>query len=199
MTPTVPTGNQTAIVGHDREQEQLRAFLADALNGQGQLVLISGEAGFGKTRLVRDLVRRAEERGALFWADDPGQTATPPGHSRSLLMQLIEERASNLAISAEAYAKAGMAVADAFISCWHTKYRYNLIRPISYIQEHIGPGWGVDDRALPVTPPPFPEYTSGHSVQTGAFAQVLFDLFGEVPFTDHTHDGRGLAPRSFSN
>jgi len=85
MAPTVPTGNQTAIVGRDCEQEQFRAFLADALNGHGQLVLISGEAGIVKTTPVRDLVRRAEERGALFWADDPGQSAPPPGHSLSLL------------------------------------------------------------------------------------------------------------------
>jgi membrane-associated phospholipid phosphatase len=92
-----------------------------------------------------------------------------------------------------------MAVADAFISCWHSKYRYHLMRPISYIQQHIDAGWGVGERALPVVTPPFPEYTSGHSVQTAAFAQVLFDLFGDFPFTDHTHDERGLAPRSFSS
>jgi hypothetical protein len=136
---------------------------------------------------------------ALFWADDPGQTATPPGHSLSILTQVIEERDANLAIAAEAYAKAGMAVADAFISCWSCKYRYHLIRPISYIQQEIDAGWGVGERALPVTTPPFPEYTSGHSAQTGAFAQVLFDLFGDFTFTDHTHDARGLSPRTFSS
>jgi hypothetical protein len=136
---------------------------------------------------------------ALFWADDPGQTATPPGHSLAILTQLLEERQASLAAAAEAYAKAGMAVADAFIGCWHSKYTYHLIRPISYIQQHLDPGWGVEERALPVTTPPFPEYTSGHSAQTGAFAQVLFDLFGDFPFTDHTHDARGLAPRSFSS
>jgi len=48
-------------------------------------------------------------------------------------------------------------VADAFISCWHTKYRYSLIRPISYIQhqQHIDPSWGVGERGLPMTTPPF--------------------------------------------
>jgi hypothetical protein len=90
-------------------------------------------------------------------------------------------------------------VADAFICCWQTKYRYHLVRPISYIQAHIGPAWGIGERALPVMTPPFPEYTSGHSVQAAAFAQVLFDLFGDFPFTDHTHDARGLPPRSFTS
>jgi hypothetical protein len=47
--------------------------------------------------------------------------------------------------------------------------------------------------------PPFPEYTSGHSVQSGAAAQVLTDLFGPVAFTDRTHERRGLAPHSFGS
>jgi len=46
---------------------------------------------------------------------------------------------------------------------------------------------------------PFPEYTSGHSVQTAAAAQVLTGLFGQLAFTDHTHDSLGLPPRGFSS
>jgi len=48
-----------------------------------------------------------------------------------------------------------MAVADAFISCWHTKNRYKLIRPISYIQRKLDSGWGVGERGLPMTTPRF--------------------------------------------
>jgi PAP2 superfamily len=136
---------------------------------------------------------------AIFWADDPGVTATPSGHSVSILTQILEDQYADLATTADAYARVGMAMSDAFISCWHTKYAYNLIRPISYIQQYIDPQWGVGIRALPVSTPPFPEYTSGHSVQAGAFAQVLFDLFGDLPFIDHTHDERGLTPRTFSS
>jgi hypothetical protein len=47
--------------------------------------------------------------------------------------------------------------------------------------------------------PPFPEYTSGHSVQSAAAAHVLTKMFGTVAFTDHTHDDRGLSPRSFGS
>lgn len=131
---------------------------------------------------------------ALFWSDDPGQTATPPGHSVSILTQILRRKGASLARAAEAYAKVGMAVADAFISCWRTKYRYNLIRPATYVRRIIDPAW----TPLLVTPP-FPEYTSGHSVQSGAAAAVLTDLFGELAFTDHTHDARGLPPRSFNS
>jgi hypothetical protein len=47
--------------------------------------------------------------------------------------------------------------------------------------------------------PPFPEYTSGHSVQSAAAAQVLTDMFGPLAFTDRTHERRGLAARSFGS
>ena len=50
---------QTTLVGREREQEQLSALLGAAVAGSGRLVLISGEAGIGKTTLVRDLVARA--------------------------------------------------------------------------------------------------------------------------------------------
>ena len=136
---------------------------------------------------------------ALFWADDPGRTATPPGHSISILNQLLRQENAPLDIAAEAYAKVGMAIADAFISCWYTKYQYNLVRPITYIQKVIDATWNTPNITDPVETPPFPEYSSGHSVQTGAAAQVLTDLFGNFPFTDHTHDSRGLAPRTFNS
>lgn len=127
-----------------------------------------------------------------FWSDDAGQTSTPPGHSISILTQVVRALELPLDRATEAYAKVGIAVADAFISCWHTKYRDNLIRPVTYVRRLIDPSW------TPVLiTPPFPEYTSGHSVQSGAAAQVLTDLFGDLPFTDHTHDARGLPPRSF--
>jgi hypothetical protein len=139
----------------------------------------------------------AEQRAiALFWADDPGQTATPPGHCVSILTQVLDARAASLAVAAEAYARVGIALADAFISCWHSKYVHNLLRPITYIQRHIDSSWG---NPLPVTTPPFPEYPSGHSVQTSAFAQVMTAMFGDLPFTDRTHEARGLPARSFTS
>jgi hypothetical protein len=123
-----------------------------------------GSQFYAEAREVYEAVETLTEEQraiALFWSDDPGHTATPPGRSLSILTQVLEERGADLAVAAEAYAKAGMAVADAFIGCWHSKYRYHLMRPISYIQQHIDAGWGAGERALPVVTPPFPEYTSG--------------------------------------
>jgi len=132
---------------------------------------------------------------AQFWSDAAG-TSTPPGHSISILTQVLRSEGSSLAVAAEAYARLGIAVCDAFIACWKVKFEYNLLRPITYIRANIEPTWGDP---LPVTTPPFPEYTSGHSVQSGASAEVMTALFGRMSFTDHTHDALGLPARSFSS
>ncbi|WEZ81857.1 phosphatase PAP2 family protein [Rhizobium sp. 32-5/1] len=48
--------------------------------------------------------------------------------------------------------------------------------------------------------PPFPEYPSGHSTQSGAAAVVLAHMFGEnFAFEDKTHEADGLPPRKFES
>ncbi|HKA69821.1 MAG TPA: vanadium-dependent haloperoxidase [Actinomycetes bacterium] len=130
---------------------------------------------------------------AIFWSDDPGPTATPPGHSISIATQVLRAERASLMTAAETYLKVGLAVSDAFVACWNAKYRYNLLRPITYIRDRIDPAW-----APLLNTPPFPEYPSGHSVQSGAAFTVLADLFGpRYSFVDHTHDQRGLPARGF--
>jgi hypothetical protein len=143
----------------------------------------------GATRLTTE-----QEAIARFWSDDSGQTPTPPGHSISILTQVVRALDVRLDDAAEAYAKLGIAVADSFHACWRTKYRYNVPRPVTYIRGLIDPEW----TPLLVTPP-FPEYTSGHSVQSGAAAHVLTDLFGDVPVIDRTHERRGFPARTFAS
>ena len=53
------------LYGRERERAQLRNLLDAAIDGQGSLVLISGEAGIGKTTLVHDLIQQAGQQGAL--------------------------------------------------------------------------------------------------------------------------------------
>jgi hypothetical protein len=135
---------------------------------------------------------------AHYWSDDPGKSPTPAGHSLQILRQVLELENADLAVSAEAFALMGLALHDAFISCWKSKYVYNLIRPITFIQVEIDPSFAI---ALPT--PPFPEYTSGHSVQSGAAAKVLTEIFGEAyAFTDYAQVDRtdiDGSPRNFSS
>lgn len=163
----------------------------------------AGSPFYAEAMEVYEVVQAADAEQieiARFWADDPGKTSTPPGHWVSILGQVLAEEEATLAQASESYAKVGIAVADAFITCWHTKFLYHVPRPISYIQKVIDPSWNTPQVVDPVITPPFPEYTSGHSVQSGAAAAVLTSLFGEeYAFTDHTHGSIGLEPRSYAS
>jgi hypothetical protein len=133
---------------------------------------------------------------AEYWRDDITVTYTPGGHTIHILVNALEKEKASLDKFAYAYAKTGIALNDAFVCCWETKYTTNCIRPITYIKELI------DKRFKPsFLTPAFPEYTSGHSTQWGASAEILSSIFGnEYAFTDQTDYLRDkLVPRQFQS
>lgn len=135
---------------------------------------------------------------ADYWSDGAGATGTPPGHWIAIVSQIARKDGLSLAAAAEAYARVGIAVHDAFIACWNAKFIYNLQRPVTYINSNIDANWTPF-----IVTPNFPTYTSGHSTQSGAAARVLADMFGTKSFTDTTHTDHGLVPpqqpRSFKS
>jgi hypothetical protein len=132
---------------------------------------------------------------ARFWSDDPMLSPTPPGHWLFIALDILEQEKASLDRTAEVLMRLGVAMADAFIGCWHAKFQYDLLRPVTYIRRVIDPKW----EPLLITPP-FPEYPSGHSTLSGAAAAVLTTVFGkDFSFTDRTHERDGLAPRSFAS
>ena len=63
---TMPAlAERTPFVGRESEREELRGFAKAANSGQGTLVLIGGEAGVGKSRLVEEVAAEARELGML--------------------------------------------------------------------------------------------------------------------------------------
>ena len=137
----------------------------------------------------------ADSAQALFWRDYlPGLTAA--GHWLSILQQVLKQTNSKLDKAAFAYALTGACLNDAAISCFQTKYHYNLVRPITYIQNVLGhSSWAS---VLPT--PAHPEYSSAHCAISGAAAKALTAIFGDIgSFTDHTYDYLGYAPRTFSS
>jgi hypothetical protein len=126
---------------------------------------------------------------AKYWAAVPG-----PCTSTSILSSVLSSKNSNLSVAAEAYCKVGIAIADAIVSCYKTKYQYNQERPITFIRANFNATW------VPViATPPFPDYTSAHSVQAGACARVLADIFGDnTTFTDSIINSLGFTPRIFT-
>lgn len=130
---------------------------------------------------------------ARFWSDDPMLSPTPPGHWVSVAWEIMEKEKSDLPTVVDTMARLGVAVADGFIGCWDSKFEYDLIRPVSYIKKVIDPKW----ETLLITPP-FPEYPSGHSSQSGAAAAVLASIFGEnYAFEDSTHVADNIPARTF--
>ena len=122
---------------------------------------------------------QSQRETAMFWRDNPHTSGLPSGHWMQIARQVCEQQQLSLARSVEVYARVGVALHDAFLNCWTWKYRHNLIRPVDYVHQHINHHWTTW-----VATPPFPEYTSGHSVASAAAAHVLTNLFGDLAFTD---------------
>lgn len=135
---------------------------------------------------------------ADYWSDGPGATGTPAGHWVAIVSQFARNDELSLIEAAEAYARVGIAVHDAFIACWNAKYVFNLQRPVTYIRANIDADWSSY-----IVTPNFPTYTSGHSTQSGAAALALTDMFGTRSFVDTTHTDHGfvpaMTPRAFSS
>ncbi|MCU0420414.1 MAG: vanadium-dependent haloperoxidase [Cyclobacteriaceae bacterium] len=118
---------------------------------------------------------------------------SPGGHWINITRVACTKAKTDAMVSAEAYVLVSLALIDGFISCWDEKYRSKLIRPESYINQYIDENW------LPILQtPPFPEYTSGHSVISGAASVALTGVFGDnFAFVDSTEVDFGLPVRSY--
>jgi hypothetical protein len=144
------------------------------------------------TDIRRDLTKE-EKTTADFWVDTPGLTGAPAGHWVSIANQLVPQLGLKLGKAAQMYALVGIALGDAFISCWEMKYKDSLLRPVTYIKRYINPNWEPY-----IQTPPFPTYPSGHSVASSAAADVLTALFGTTVFVDATHAKRlNIQPRTY--
>jgi hypothetical protein len=145
---------------------------------------------------------------AEFWSDDNGvETMSPACRLVSIANQLCRKDRLNLQRTVLLYAKMGIALSDASVAIWHSKYTYNIERPITGIRRNLDKTWisGLNNSVTGVKgyTPPFPGYPSGHSGFGAAGASVLAATFGEVyTFTDNTHLGRteflGM-PRTFTS
>jgi len=120
---------------------------------------------------------------------------TPGGHWMGIAGIAVKSTGADIMESAATYACTSIALADAFIACWDEKYRSNLIRPETVINQHIDESW-----APLLQTPPFPEHTSGHSVISTAAATMLTHLHGDnFAFEDYVEVEYGLPTRNFTS
>lgn len=155
------------------------------------------------------LDKETEERLAIaeFWDCNPyvshhkghvmfaTKKITPGGHWMGIAKIAALKDEADMMKTVYTYAKTAIALADGFISCWDEKYRSNLIRPETVINAHVDENW------TPVLQtPPFPEYTSGHSVISRAAAVTLTSIYGDnFSFVDSTEVDYGLPIRSYES
>ncbi len=161
------------------------------------------ELNFVAKRGVRDNSDRTEYEtlSTPFWNDDLG-TSTPPGHWNMIADDLARRNKVSTVDCARLFALLNIAQADAAISCWETKFFYNLWRPETAIREidpNINPDAKINADFIPnMASPPFPSYTSGHSTFSGAGARLLALWFGtdDIEFSV-TSDALPGAVRTF--
>lgn len=159
---------------------------------------------------VRDIgVKLTAEQRAIagFWDCNPfkmnvnghvmyaSKKISPGGHWISIAAHACQKVSASTIQSLEAYACLAVTIADAFISCWDEKYRSIVIRPETYINQYIDVSW------VPLLQtPPFPEYTSGHSVVSTASSVMLEKIFGKnFSFSDSTELEFGIPVRHFTS
>lgn len=131
-------------------------------------------------------------RGHLMFAT---KKITPGGHWMGIAKIATQKAEFDVSQTLLTYVKTSVAMADAFISCWDEKYRSNLVRPETLINEHIDDSW------QPILQtPPFPEYVSGHSVVSGAASEALTSILGDnFSFNDTTEVPYDLPVRNFKS
>lgn len=120
---------------------------------------------------------------------------SPGGHWIGITGNACLKKETSLEQTIFIHATVAITLTDAFISCWDGKYKTNRVRPETAINKWIDKKW----KPL-IQTPPFPEYTSGHSVISTAVATVLTKFFGDnFSFTDTTETEFGLPERKFKS
>lgn len=172
-------------------------------------------AFFKEVQEVYDISLKMKEKGdecdevkmAQFWDCNPFVSVTqghmmfakkkisPGAHWMGIVKIACKKSDANFEKMVFAYTETSIGMFEAFISCWDEKYRSNVIRPETVINQHIDENWKP---ALQT--PPFPEYTSGHSVVSTVSANILTSIFGEnFSYVDDSELQFGLPNRSFKS
>jgi hypothetical protein len=133
-----------------------------------------------------------------YWNDDQERSLSLAGHMVSILVDLLNREQKDLEFSARAIGKLTMGLHDVTVASWRVKYKYNMLRPETYIREHI-------DRNFIslISSQSTPEYSASQAAVAMVGSEVLSEIFGyNYAFTDRTHEFRkdiDGTPRAFKS
>ncbi len=126
-----------------------------------------------EVRRTADSLTPAQKAIADAWNLDRG-TVTPAGVWNLKAADLARDGKLSPPETVRLFAALNVAMMDAFIACWHAKYKWWTIRPVSVIRDRYDPEF----LSYLITPP-FPSYVSGHASASGAAEAVLARFFPE--------------------
>jgi hypothetical protein len=132
----------------------------------------------------------------IFWSYDTPAMGTPVVHYEEIAETIALDEHNSLTQDARLFGLVNLAMADAGIAAWDTKYTYNRWRPITAIRladtdgnpaTIADPTWtplgSPGDPGQPSFTPPFPSYVSGHAT----FGNALFTILTDFYHTDQLH------------
>jgi hypothetical protein len=127
----------------------------------------------------------------IFWSYDTPATGTPPVRYDEVALTIALQKHNTLDRNARLFGLVNLAMGDAGIAAWDTKYTYDRWRPITAIQladtdgnpaTVADPAWtplgSPGDPGQPNFTPPFPSYVSGHATFGAALFTILTDFYG---------------------
>ena len=158
-------------------------------------------------KVTEDNNENEEAQIAAFWDCNPyvshhkghamfaTKKITPGGHWIGITKLATQIAENSFDETINTYLNVTVALFDGFISCWDTKWNTLIVRPETLINQYLDEEW------LPkLQTPPFPEYTSGHSVISRSAATVLTKIYGDnFAFDDTTEEAYGLPTRSYKS
>lgn len=144
---------------------------------------------------------------ATFWDCNPYATVTqghmmfakkkntPDAHWINIAKIALKKSKADFETAVFTNTKTSIGIFESFISCWDGKFSTNVIRPETYINLYIDENWRPQ-----LQTPPFPEYTSGHSVVSSCSSVILTSIFGDdFSYVDDSEIPFGLPKRSFKS
>jgi hypothetical protein len=108
-----------------------------------------------------------------FW-EMPNASYTQAGNQMALIAEILNKENYTLDKALLVYLKTSMAMHDAIVIAWKSKFENNLMRPQTYINQAIDPEWKALQAYSPV-----PDYVSEQASLVAAISAVLAQEFGE--------------------
>ncbi len=138
---------------------------------------------------VRNRVRNLDDATVnmvKYWNDDQERSLSLSGHMVSILIELLNKEQKDLEFTAEAIGKLTIGLHDATVASWRVKYKYNMLRPETYIKENIDKNF-----ISLISSQSTPEYSASQSAVAMTGSEILSEIFGyNYAFTDRTHEFR---------